>query len=292
MKRLIRDLRIIPVVVFAAGCLLALKVIGISLEGGYILSDLDPAPGAAARAGSDSAASPPRLSWAQEMFGFQVPPSARKGGLPGSPAPAESVDTTGSVESKPADKPSDKAAAAAQKDLTGPVNPPKGEPDGKRVPVEGSRQPSPGERAVLERLQDRRQELDARAREMDIRENLLKATEKRLEARAAELKAIEARISGAAQKKEEAEAARFKNIVTMYENMKAKEAAKIFDRLDMKVLLEVSSQINARRMADILAQMSPEAAEKLTVELANRATGEKSSAATELPKIEGKPNGS
>ena len=54
----------------------------------------------------------------------------------------------------------------------------------------------------------------------------------------------------------------------MYENMKAKDAARIFDRLDMRILLEVATQINPRRMSDILAQMSPEAAERLTVELA------------------------
>ena len=79
----------------------------------------------------------------------------------------------------------------------------------------------------------------------------------------------------------------------MYENMKAKDAAKIFDRLDTHVLLDVSSQINPRRMSDILAQMAPEAAEKLTVELANRSnTGAEKTPVADpatLPKIEGKP---
>jgi flagellar motility protein MotE (MotC chaperone) len=79
----------------------------------------------------------------------------------------------------------------------------------------------------------------------------------------------------------------------MYENMKAKDAARIFDRLDLKILVDVTNQINPRRMADILAAMSSEAAEKLTVELATRATlGERPPApAAELPKIEGRPGG-
>ena len=63
----------------------------------------------------------------------------------------------------------------------------------------------------------------------------------------------------------------------MYENMKAKDAAKIFDRLEIKILVEVATQINPRRMSDILAQMSPEAAERLTVELAAR-SGQKGQA--------------
>jgi flagellar motility protein MotE (MotC chaperone) len=72
----------------------------------------------------------------------------------------------------------------------------------------------------------------------------------------------------------------------MYENMKAKDAARIFDRLDMRVLVEVANKINPRRMADILSQMSAEAAERLTIELASRA---KDKPAAELPKISGRP---
>jgi flagellar motility protein MotE (MotC chaperone) len=68
--------------------------------------------------------------------------------------------------------------------------------------------------------------------------------------------------------------------------MKPKDAARVFDRLDLRVLLEVSTQINPRRMSDILAQMSSEAAERLTVELATRA---KDRAPAELPRIVGQP---
>jgi flagellar motility protein MotE (MotC chaperone) len=74
----------------------------------------------------------------------------------------------------------------------------------------------------------------------------------------------------------------------MYEGMKPKDAAKVFDRLEMSVLFEIASKIAPRKMSDILGLMSPEAAERLTVEMARRAGGDKSVAATELPKIEGK----
>jgi flagellar motility protein MotE (MotC chaperone) len=100
---------------------------------------------------------------------------------------------------------------------------------------------------------------------------------------------VESRISTASGQKNETEATRFKSIVTMYEGMKPKDAAKVFDRLEMSVLFEIASQIAPRKMSDILGQMSPEAAEKLTVELARRAGGGEKSAAAELPKIEGKP---
>ena len=77
----------------------------------------------------------------------------------------------------------------------------------------------------------------------------------------------------------------------MYESMKPKDAAKIFDRLEMPVLIEIATQIAPRKMSDILGLMSAEAAEKLTVEMARRATGKASVSASVavLPKIEGRP---
>jgi flagellar motility protein MotE (MotC chaperone) len=74
----------------------------------------------------------------------------------------------------------------------------------------------------------------------------------------------------------------------MYEGMKPKDAAKVFDRLEMPVLIQIASQIAPRKMSDILGLMSTEAAERLTVELARRAAPDQSASAGDLPKIEGK----
>ena len=145
------------------------------------------------------------------------------------------------------------------------------------------------ERAVLESLQARRQEIEARARDIEIRESLMKSAEKRIEGKIEEMKATEARVSVAGQQKQEQEAARFKGLVTMYEAMKPKDAARVFDRLELSVLFEIASQIAPRKMSDIMGQMQPEAAERLTVELARRSTGDRSSSANDLPKIEGRP---
>jgi flagellar motility protein MotE (MotC chaperone) len=191
------------------------------------------------------------------------------------------LDITGSVPAETADK--DKQAKAD------PPKPPEARPPGTIIPTEPG-QPSGAERAILERLQERRQELDTRARELDIRESLIKAAEKRMEGQLAELKETEARITVATEQKDEAQAARFKGLVTMYENMKPRDAAKIFDRLDIGVLLEVASKIEPRKMADILAQMSPDAAQHLTVEFASQAQQVKPSGdPNALPKIEGQP---
>jgi flagellar motility protein MotE (MotC chaperone) len=188
---------------------------------------------------------------------------------------------------KPAEKEDAKDAKDAKDKAVEPV-----QGSGTVIPLDPPRAASAAERALLERLHARRQELDGRARELDVRESLLKAAEKRLELRMNELKDVEARANGAMQRKDEAEAARFKSLVSVYENMKAKDAARIFDRLDLKVLVEVTNQINPRRMSDIMAQMSPDAAQRLTIELTNRATAsDKALPASDLPKIEGRPSG-
>jgi flagellar motility protein MotE (MotC chaperone) len=269
MNRFMREFRLIPVVLFATVSLLALKIGGLVVSGGYMLATPRPAQANDVRARALEG----KRSWAQDTLSYP--------------------DLTGSVD-KPAAADQDSKPASkgdpAKPTATEPPLPPR--PEGAPVVLDNARALSPAERAVLERLQERRQELEQRARELDIREGLLTAAEKRIEARVMELKDVEARINAGIAKKDEAEVARFKGIVTMYENMKAKEAARIFDRLDMKILLEVASQINPRRMSDILAQMTPEAAERLTVELATRSNqSEKAPPLADLPKIEGRPGG-
>jgi flagellar motility protein MotE (MotC chaperone) len=186
-------------------------------------------------------------------------------------------DITGSAHAAPKKEEPPKPAAPA----TEPAK-----PDGVVVFPDQTPRVSESERAILERLQARRQELEQRAREIEIRESLLKSAEKRIEGKVEEMKATEARMGTAAGQRSEQEAARFKGIITMYEGMKPKDAAKVFDRLEMGVLIEIASQIAPRKMSDIMGLMQPEAAERLTVELARRASGDKGQ--PELPKIEGK----
>jgi flagellar motility protein MotE (MotC chaperone) len=286
MMNYIRDLRLIPIAVIACACLLALKAADLLLDGGSLIAG-DDTPKVEHTAVIRTTADVPRpsssmLSWASQMFNF--PDGSGASATPvveSRPADNINPDITGTVPAETADK--DKQAKAE------PAKPPATKPPGTVIPTEPG-QPSGAERAILERLQERRQELDTRARELDIRESLIKAAEKRMEGQLAELKATEARITVATQQKDEAQAARFKGLVTMYENMKPRDAAKIFDRLDTGVLLEVVSKIEPRKMADILALMSPDAAQHLTVELASQAEQVKqSNDPNALPKIEGQP---
>jgi len=57
----------------------------------------------------------------------------------------------------------------------------------------------------------------------------------------------------------------------MYANMKPKDAARIFDKLEMSVLISVVEQMNTKKMAPIMAKMDSKVAQRLTVHLAKRA---------------------
>jgi flagellar motility protein MotE (MotC chaperone) len=257
-----RDIRVIPVVLVAIFGLVVLKVAGLVIDGGYVF-DYQPKS--------------TQKSWAQESFNFP-------GGGP-KVAKVDIDDITGSTHGAPAKK--EEKKEEAPKPAAAAAEAPK--PDGVVVfPEPNPQTVSPSERAILERLQARRQELEQRAREVEIRESLLKSAEKRIEGRVEEMKATEARITTATGQKTEEDAARFKGIITMYESMKPKDAAKVFDRLEMSVLYEIASKIAPRKMSDILGLMQPEAAERLTVELARRAGPDRAASAAELPKIEGK----
>jgi len=281
--RLVRDLRLIPAVVLATAALFLLKVSGLVLDQGYALIS-------SRAALAQGMALPPVQALDADVqtrpAAADAAPSSR-----GDRKPSwlqDSPDITGSVAAKPEPETKPETKPAAAPPASG--APPAIEPQGAPQTLDLSKpQMSAGERAVLESLVQRRQDLEARAREIDVRENLLKAAEQRVEARLQELTEAEARLNGAIKKRDEGEAAKFKNLVAMYENMKAKDAAKVFDRLDLRILIEVVSLMNPRRMSDILAQMSPEAAEKLTVEIANRSGPDRPPPAAELPKIEGKP---
>jgi flagellar motility protein MotE (MotC chaperone) len=259
-----------------------------------------------------------KRSWAQQMFNFPgskaaprerddlslLPPIAP---LPGDRA---SPDVTSAIPASNGDTPKPEAGAANKEAAA--RQPPAPEPDkpnaGRDGPTKGPQDPSPSangkanpldanssassaERAILERLQQRRQELEKRARELDIREGLIADAEKRVESKLMQVKESQQQLVTATQKKDEAETARFKGLVTMYENMKPRDAAKIFDRLDVNVLLQVASQMSPRAMSEILALMSAERAQQLTVELANRAQGSPKNPGANLPKIEGRPTG-
>ena len=213
------NLRLIPVVIFAAVCLLAIKTIG------FIAVGEQPAT---------SAWNPQSEIWNRitgnilhedDMIVTGTTPGTTPAAPPGQPMAA--LPTVGAA------------------------------PDGSdKKPVSDSA----AERALIERLQERRKELEARARDLELRESLIKAAEKQLDSKIGELHGGDGKDAAAPE--------RIKSLVVMYEAMGPKEAARIFDRLDARTLVDLVNRMNPRKVSEIMARMQPEAAERMTLELA------------------------
>jgi flagellar motility protein MotE (MotC chaperone) len=141
------------------------------------------------------------------------------------------------------------------------------------APAEGDFDPltlTKAEIDVLRQLAKRRDELAARERALDDREAMLKATEQRIAAQVEQMKQMKAEYQQMRTQRDEAAEASMRRLVTVYEAMKPEEAARIFETMEGAVLLDVVMRMGERRLAPILAQMSPAKAQALTIAMANR----------------------
>lgn len=125
---------------------------------------------------------------------------------------------------------------------------------------------------VLTSLSKRRNELDTRESQLQIQANVLAATEARVDAKIAQLKALQSQINTLLGQRDQAQEKQLAALVKTYSAMKPKDAARIFDSLDNEVLVPVAQEMKSDVLAPVLAAMTPEQAQKLTVRLASRLT--------------------
>ena len=129
---------------------------------------------------------------------------------------------------------------------------------------------SPGEIELLQRLSERREALDARERELELRAAALATAEGRLRDQIARLEELRAALEAQLDKRAAVEEERLASLIKIYERMRPKDAAAIFDRLEMPVLLEVVGGMREAKSAPVIAAMDPAKAQRLTTELARR----------------------
>lgn len=129
---------------------------------------------------------------------------------------------------------------------------------------------TPTELDVLEKLRERHATLDARERDIDRREDTLRAAESQIDRKIAEMRTLQSTIEGLLRQYNDQEDNKMRSLVKIYENMKPKEAAKIFEQLDMSILLEVLERMKEQKVAPILAEMDPMKAKSVTAEMAQR----------------------
>lgn len=191
---------------------------------------------------------------AEENTGAAADPAAMPSGPATTPEAAAVADTADAPRTK------DSAPAAVPR------------PEGRRIATlpDDPLSMSDEEIGLLQELAERRRELEARAEEMDRREALLKAAERRIDEKVAGLQALQRTIEELVGQHDEQTESQYQSLVKIYENMKPKDAARIFEELDMAVLLPVVERMKERKIAPILAELNPDRAKSITTELAQR----------------------
>lgn len=133
----------------------------------------------------------------------------------------------------------------------------------------GGSDPTLTEQVLLDRLAARRNELETYEQELALRASLIDAAEKRANERTATLQALEGQIATLVEERKKLEEEQFTSIVSMYQTMKPKDAATIFNQLEIDILVRVAKMMSPRKMAPILAAMDTMRAQELTVRLAS-----------------------
>lgn len=245
--------RLLPVLIGVASLTLAYRVVDIWFDFG---------------AHAQTAGTPPPAA--------PTPPAAPPGPVaPAAAAPA-ALTSAPSPEATPAVTPATGAPASGSRTA----------PTSATHQVSDAADPlsmSPQEIDVLQKLAQRRQELDKRAADISQQQVLLKAAEQRIDDKIAKLKSIETDIGSLAEKRDQQEDERLKSLVKIYETMKPADAARIFEQLDMSVLLEVMKRMKEAKVAPILAAMDSEKAKAATTALAERKRQDQSTPQSATP---------
>jgi flagellar motility protein MotE (MotC chaperone) len=123
---------------------------------------------------------------------------------------------------------------------------------------------------VLTSLGKRRTELDAREAQIAVQANMLAATEARVDAKIAQLKSLQGQIAALVVQRDAGQQKQVDALIKTYSGMKDTAAAAIFSTLPDEVLIPVAQGMKPDVLGLILSKMNPDAAQKLTVKLANK----------------------
>ena len=262
MKLRVPHPRLLPVTITALAALLAVKTVDmVQLATGAVVVDTSVMAAAlAATAAADAPAPPARADSARTEAGRPSSPSVAQDRYPATLGAAETA-------ARPTQAPAGAAAPAAAEQgqpaqaLIAHVTP---SPDPVPPPV------GDAERALLQDLRSRKLEIDARDRATSEREAVLSAAEHKLSERIDQLATLQTRLEALDTERKRHDEANWAGLVHTYEAMKPRDAASIFNDLDLAVLLPVLDRMKEGKAALVLAAMQPERARLVTTKLAQQ----------------------
>ena len=113
----------------------------------------------------------------------------------------------------------------------------------------------------LFKLADRKKQLDKREEELNKVSAQIEKQKSEIAEKLAQLEDMRQKISVALQDRIKADDGKVDVLVQMYTNMKASQAAKVFETLDEDLVIEILSRMKKKSAADILNLIKPEKAQ-------------------------------
>lgn len=123
---------------------------------------------------------------------------------------------------------------------------------------------------MLENLSNRRKELDEKESQLNEKQKLIEIAAAQVEDKLKQVKDLQSSVQDLLAKYNEKEDSKIQSLVRIYQAMKPADAAKIFDELDMEILLQVISKMKETNAASIIANMNPAKAKDLTIKIARQ----------------------
>ncbi|NLI32280.1 MAG: hypothetical protein GX422_05785 [Deltaproteobacteria bacterium] len=119
-------------------------------------------------------------------------------------------------------------------------------------------------------IQQKEAELKQREEDLRAKEEYLSKIEKEVEQKLKELIAVQKEIQAYRSEREENQNGKVRSLAKIYGTMKPKEAAKLLDNLDEKLVMNIISTMSPDEAAGILSNMDVKKAAKISEALSNR----------------------
>lgn len=133
----------------------------------------------------------------------------------------------------------------------------------------------------LFKLAERKKELDAREEELNKKTAEIAKQKTEIETKLKQLEESREKISSMLKERITTDSQKVDNLVQLYTNMKATQAAKVFETMDEDLVIEILSRMKKKSAADILNLVKVEKAQKFSERYAGYRTPASESKATE-----------
>jgi len=274
-------MRLLPITIFVATLMLSVKAGGLWNGIDHVLDGM-PVSKSNAATTADDQAKPAAATEAKAEGGSEPEPEAAAdpakpaGAADVGEAKAETSATTGHGEAAAEGEAGDETSghgggkAGDSRVSTAP-------PAAIAAPTE-----TEAESLVLAKLKNRREELDRRAQALDLREQTVRAAEHTLQSRIDEYQRLKTDVETLLRTYDEAQEKELQTLAIYYEKMKPKDAARVFDSLEMVYLVDIIRRMKESKVAEIIGRMETAKAEALTTELAKKPDLSTSAAADQI----------